>query len=99
MQVMRSTRRRPMARMLALVALLCTASLQLQEAGHGHGTGLHDSYTECLLCKGSGPVAALDNTAATSVPAAALPPALITAAAPRVAAIQPFLARGPPVHS
>ena len=85
--------------MLALAALLCTAFLQLQEAGHGHGVDLHDSYAECLLCKGSGPVAALDNSAASASPVVIFPQALPAEAPPRVAAIQSFLARGPPAHS
>ncbi len=99
MQLIQGTRRRPLARMLALAALLCVASLQLQEAGHGHGLDLHDSYAECLLCKGSGPDAILDNIATSVAPAALRPQAHAVATSPRLTAIQSFLARGPPAHS
>lgn len=99
MQIVSSTRRRPLARMLALVALLCTASLQLQEASHGHGLDLHESYSECLLCKSSGPVAAMDDSATTGLTAAARPLGVTVVKRPRLAPPQAFLARGPPTHA
>lgn len=99
MQMIRSTRKCPMARMIALVALLCTAALQLQEASHGHGPDLHDSYAECLLCKSSGPVAATDDSASTGLTVAAQPLVITAVKRPRLAPSQAFLARGPPIHS
>ena len=85
--------------MLALVALLCTAALQLQEAGHGHGVDVHDSYAECLLCKGSGPVAAIDNTATGAVPVAERPQPVAMVAPLWLTPSRTFLARGPPTYS
>ena len=60
MQLARNKHQRSMAKILAVLALLCTAALQLQEVGHEHWLDLHDSYAECLLCKGSGAAAVND---------------------------------------
>jgi hypothetical protein len=85
--------------MLALVALLWTASLQLQEAGHGHVLDLHDSYAQCLLCKGSGPAAVTDSLANTAIPVHAPTANVPLLETPREAPGSPFLARGPPSYS
>jgi hypothetical protein len=85
--------------MLALVALLWTASLQLQEIGHGHALDPHDGYTQCLLCKSSGPAVAVDSPASAAVPVQSLRADVPVVASPRVAQGSPFLARGPPSHS
>jgi hypothetical protein len=55
MQFNRTTTQLPLARILALVALLCAGALQVQEAGHWHE--LDDSYSHCLVCKSSGAAA------------------------------------------
>ena len=79
------------------MALLFTAALQAQEAGHWHE--LDDTYAECLLCK-SGADAQL-----THIPTCAGPAWLLAAAdefliAPAIAgAVSPFHARGPPARS
>jgi hypothetical protein len=52
MHLTRTTTQLPLARILALVALLCAGALQVQEAGHWHELG--DSYSHCLVCESSG---------------------------------------------
>ena len=54
MYLTRSTSKLPLARVLALVALLCAGAMQVQEAGHSHWHELDDSYSQCLVCKSSG---------------------------------------------
>lgn len=99
MQLTGHTSRLPLARVLTLVALLCTGALQVQEAGHDHWHELDDSYSQCLVCKSSG---------AAALPLEALLPVMpgaVQAAVPRYVAVatpgaaSPFDARGPPLYS
>lgn len=84
------------ARALALVALLCAAALQVQEANHGHWHGLDDSYSQCLVGNnGNAPAVPLD--ALPVLPRAALAaPATLLPVALAVAPVLPFQPRGPP---
>ena len=93
------TARLPLARVLALAALLCASALQVQEVAHGHWYESGGGYAQCLLCKSSGSAApALEASAGVFHPAV---PAgtLAETAAPRCAAATPFFARGPPDFS
>ncbi|KAA1189664.1 hypothetical protein F0M18_15050 [Pseudohalioglobus sediminis] len=91
--------RRPgnLARSLAFVALVFTAAVQAQEAGHWHE--LDDTYVECLLCKHSA------DAQLTDIAGCAGPTWLATFAddvivtAPITGVVSPFNARGPPAHS
>ncbi|MEQ8801905.1 hypothetical protein [Haliea sp.] len=47
-------RSRRLARIVAVLALLCLTGVQTLEASHAHGLG--DSPAECLLCKTSAPL-------------------------------------------
>ncbi len=89
----------PLARVLALVALLCAGALQVQKANHGHWDPFEEGYSQCLLCQ---------NTSDTSLPTAiispvsfelAVGPASPVIANPNTCWDVPFLARGPPSHS
>jgi hypothetical protein len=90
-------RSRRLARILAVVALLCVSGLQILEAGHAHGS--NDPVAECLLCKISPPAPLASNTPALLaffllllLPALCLPPQLQHSYCPRQT-------RGPPLHS
>ena len=99
MQLTGRTSKQPLARVLALVALLCTGALQVQEAGHGHWHELDDSYSQCLFCKSSG-AAALPLEAPLPLKPGAVQtgsPRYIAAAIPAAASL--FEARGPPLYS
>ena len=99
MQLTRTTGRLPIARVLALVALLCASALQVQEAAHNHGLDLHDSYTQCLVCKSSGPAVIALEITAVGDPANSGIVATAVTPAPRVVHGAPFLARGPPLYT
>ena len=92
------THKQPLARIFALVALLCAGALQVQEAGHDHWSSLDDSYSQCLLCKAG--TAMLPSAAPVDPPAGngmvVGPLSTQSTLAPFSAA---FLARGPPSHS
>ncbi|MEQ9463756.1 MAG: hypothetical protein RJQ10_08850 [Haliea sp.] len=86
-----------LARIIAVLALLCLTGVQALEASHAHGLG--DAPAECVLCKTSAPV-----------PLASAQPLLVLSllftlflTTPRAArARNRFLPRqttGPPVHS
>lgn len=97
MQLIDTTGRQSLARVIALVALLCTGALQMQEAGHDHYS-LDDSYAQCLVCKSSGA------TLPSTIVVPDLQPGILTTVAetPIAAPFAPitsFLARGPPVFS
>lgn len=99
MRLINASHTLPLARILALVALLCTSALQAQEAGHGHWDGIDDSYSQCLVYKSSGPAAL-----ATEPTLPALPTAECHTADPRTGELcpsqsGPFQARGPPSYS
>lgn len=95
MQLISTTGHRSLARVFALVALLCTGALQVQEAGHDHWGSLDDSYSQCLVCK-------TNEAAAPSRLPFGQPPALGPISvvhyqqATIVVAALPFQARGPP---
>jgi hypothetical protein len=90
--------KQPLARILALVAMLCAGALQVQEAGHDHWNSVDGSTAQCLVCKagtamlpsaaplstlpGNGVVDRPQSTQSTFAPVSA-----------------PFLARGPPSYS
>lgn len=91
--------RRPgnLARALAFVALVFTAAVQAQEAGHWHE--LDDTYVECLLCKHSAD-AQLPDILAFAGPAWLAAAAGELPTSPAIAGVvSPFHARGPPAHS
>ncbi len=98
MQLISHTSNQSLARIFALVALLFTGALQVQEAGHDHSYSVDGSYSQCLVCKTS-------EAMTPSQLSAALPPSPAVAVyvdyqpalAPIAAA--PFLARGPPSYS
>ena len=99
MQLTGRTSKLPLARVLALVALLCAGALQVQEVGHGHWHELDDSYSQCLVCKSSGGVAlsldSVPDASRESTPADI--PRLLASARP--GACSSFDARGPPSYS
>ena len=92
------TSKQSLARIFALVALLCAGALQVQEAGHDHWNSLDDSFSQCLVCKTG--AAALPS----GIPATVLP---LTRFCSKIPATQPtlapssvaFQARGPPSYS
>ncbi len=90
-------RSRRLARILAVVALLCVSGVQILEAGHAHG--VNDPVAECLLCKTSPPAPLASSVPALLafflllfLPALRLAPQLQRSYCPRQA-------RGPPLHS
>ena len=99
MYLIDTTRKLPLARILALVALLCTGALQAQEAGHGHLHELDDSYAQCLVYKHSGAAALAVVPALPPVPARDARVSEPAASPLRASQSSPFLARGPPAHS
>ena len=99
MRLIDTTRKLPLARVLALVALLCAGALQVQEAGHGHWHGLDDSYSQCLVYKNSGPADPAVEVAQPPIPVGNCLIAERGSFALSTAQASPFLARGPPAHS
>jgi hypothetical protein len=99
MQLTGRTSRLPLARVLTLVALLCTGALQVQEAGHGHWYELDDSYSQCLVCKSSGAAALPLETLLPVIPRAVQTDAPRHAAVAAPGAASPYDARGPPHYS
>ena len=98
MQQFSYIRKQSLARVFALVALLCAGALQAQEASHNHWNSLDDSYAQCLVCKSGS--AALP----ASLPVEKIQPAGVPAGteAPVTLVAEPpvsFLARGPPTLS
>ncbi len=98
MQQSNHIHKQSLARIFALVALLCAGALQAQEASHNHWNSLDDSYAQCLVCKSGS--AALP----TSLPIAKIQPAgtPVGVETPTPIVVEPpvsFLARGPPVLS
>ena len=96
MQLLSTTNNRSLARAFALVALLLTGALQVQEAGHDHWHSLDDSYSQCLVCKTT--AAALPS----GLPTGQLPPAKALGNSPGQQAVAhattfSFEARGPPL--
>lgn len=90
-------RSRRLARILAVVALLCVSGVQILEASHAHG--INDPVAECLLCKTSPPAPLASNPQALLaffllllLPALRLAPELQRSYGPRQT-------RGPPLHS
>lgn len=90
--------KQPLARIFALVALLCAGALQIQEAGHDHWSSIDDSYSQCLVCK----------TGTAMLPSAAPMDAVTgngivdrpqSTQAPLAPFSVSFLARGPPSYS
>ena len=99
MQITCRTSRLPLARVLALVALLCAGALQVQEAGHGHWHELDDSNPHCLVCKSTGGVALPAEAPRLRAPGVG-PIQLVTAVAALLQeAPSPFDARGPPYYA
>jgi len=88
---------RPLARALALVALLCFGALQVQEAGHWHEPG--DSYAQCLLCKSSSAVALPADAPVDQALGLVAGVTQIVSAFSPAGDVSPFLARGPPLSS
>ena len=98
MQLIKTANKPSLARVLALVALLCAGALQVQEAGHNHWNSLDDSYAQCLVCK-----------AGTALTSPGLSVGLAIASgfvAPVLSPLKPpapyrtgFLARGPPLYA
>ena len=98
MQSVSHIRKQSLARVFALVALLCAGALQIQEAGHDHWNALDDSYSQCLVCK-TGAAALPSGIPATSLPRNSFcskSPATQSTLAPFSASFQ---ARGPPAYS
>lgn len=99
MQLATTTSKLPLARILALVALLCAGAMQVQEASHGHWHELDDSYAQCLVCKSSTGAVLPFAIPQLAVPAKSAAPVFggqqLAAAGERT----PFLARGPPHYS
>lgn len=99
MQLTRRTARLPLARVLALAALLCAAALQVQEAAHGHWDTPGGGYAQCLLCKSSGnaavPFDVPVGVAHCAVPVDTSP----GCGAPRSPAAPLFYPRAPPDYS
>ncbi|QIB65458.1 hypothetical protein [Kineobactrum salinum] len=90
-------RSRRLARILAVVALLCVGGVQILEAGHAHG--ISEPVAECLLCKTSPPAPLTGNVPALLaffllllLPALQLAPQQQRSYCPRQT-------RGPPLHS
>ena len=98
MQQFSHPHKQSLARVFALLALLCAGVLQAQEASHDHWHSLDDSYAQCLLCKSTA-AAPVPAVSVAGIQAAGSPTAvecpLAIAAEPRLA----FSARGPPVLS
>ncbi|RLQ23434.1 hypothetical protein DWB85_02450 [Seongchinamella sediminis] len=98
MHLFNRTYQQPLARVFALVALLCAGALQVQEAGHDHWNSAGDSYSQCLVCKAG--TAMLPSAAPVAVPesngSVEEPQPDPSTRAPFVAA---FNARGPPAYS
>ncbi len=85
------------ARIVAVLALLCLTGVQALEASHAHGLG--DAPAECLLCKTTAPL-----PLASALPLLLLPLllALLSAAPQAARACNRYLPRqttGPPAHS
>lgn len=86
-----------LARLVAVLALLCLTGVQALEASHAHGLG--DAPAECLLCKTSAPL-----PLASALPPLLLPLLLVLLfPAPRCARARsgylPRQTTGPPAHS
>lgn len=97
--LVRKTAAQPLARALALVALLCVGALQAQEASHGHWYEQDDSSVQCLVCKNSvGAALPLEVNAVSPLGVVAGASQLLTQT-PTDAGVSPFLARGPPSYS
>ncbi|MEP5568187.1 MAG: hypothetical protein ABJN62_10165 [Halioglobus sp.] len=98
MQLISHTSNQSLARIFALVALLFTGALQVQEAGHDHSYSIDGSYSQCLVCKTS-------EAMTPSQPSSATPPSPGIAVyvhyqqALNPIAAAPYLARGPPTYS
>ncbi|MDO8860265.1 hypothetical protein Q6D67_01015 [Haliea sp. E1-2-M8] len=85
------------ARIIAVLALLCLTGVQALEASHAHGLG--DAPAECLLCKTSAPLplaSALPPLVLSLLLALLLPVPLAARACNRYL---PRQTTGPPAHS
>ena len=92
------TSKQSLARVFALVALLCAGALQVQEANHDHWHIDDDGYAQCLLHKSSSAVLpgaspTLDTPAAESVLYAEIE------VSDKPEPVIAFFARGPPLLS
>ncbi|MFO7552523.1 MAG: hypothetical protein R6W80_14030 [Haliea sp.] len=90
-------RSRRLARIVAVLALLCLTGVQALEASHAHGLG--DAPAECLLCKTSAPL-----PLASVLPLLLFPLLLVLLlSAPHAARARnrylPRQTTGPPAHS
>lgn len=98
MYLNRRTQELPLARILALVALLCAGALQVQEAGHDHWNSSGDSYAQCLVCKTG--EATLSSALPLATPAGRAAVAIRQSTLPTLAPLAaPFQARAPPLYS
>ena len=89
----------PLARMLALVALLCAGALQVQEANHGHWDLADDGHSQCLLCQSTADTSVPVAVAQHSCPGPTDQPAESIRLNSSACCGASFLARGPPSHS
>ncbi|TDG15521.1 hypothetical protein E2F43_04635 [Seongchinamella unica] len=96
--ICRTRNKPPLARIFALVALLCAGALQVQEAGHDHWSSIDDSYSQCLVCKAGTAIptsgASVDQVVSTGIVVRAQPTQSTLAPASTA-----FDARGPPFNS
>ncbi len=98
MHLISHTSNQPLARVFALVALLCAGALQMQEAGHDHSYSMDGSYSQCLVCKTPEAMTPSQlSIAPTPVPGAAI---YIQYQQAVISVAGAFLqARGPPIYS
>ncbi|MEP4149006.1 MAG: hypothetical protein ABJL54_17445 [Halioglobus sp.] len=98
MQLISHTNNQSLARIFALVALLFTGALQVQEAGHDHSYSIDGSYSQCLVCKTSEAMTP-SQLSPVSLPAPEAAICVYSQLAFTPLAATPFLARGPPTYS
>ncbi len=86
-----------LAKALALVALLCVAALQVEEASHWHKPG--ESVTHCLVCKSSAGTALVSLEYTVHPVSAATPERSAPASAVAIRRDTAYQPRGPPALS
>lgn len=99
MYLTRNTGKLPLARVLALVALLCAGAMQVQEAGHSHWHELDDSYSQCLVCKSSGGIPLPLEAPAVLLPTAVQAALVLCPGDTLPSEALSFHPRGPPQYS
>ena len=98
MQLISHTSNQSLTRIFALVALLFTGALQVQEAGHDHSYSMDGSYSQCLVCKTSEAMTPSQLSAVTP-PSPGVSVYVHYQQAVNPIAAAPFQARGPPTYS